>query len=97
MNWAMGFTTGLMLGMTISVGIHAAQRRNQEQALQRLLLSGTYRVLKADGCSASASELLVALGAMPARKVSGRRLAVMIAVGVVAGVGSAFAILRLGH
>src|SRR5688572_26042938 len=97
MNWAMGFTMGLMLGMTIFNGIHVAQRRSQQQTLERLLQSGAYRVLKADGRAVSASELLVALGAVPARRFTGRQLAVMIAVGVVAGFGAAFALLNFAR
>lgn len=92
MNWMTGFTTGLMVGMSV-MGFAAAQGRRQQQQLERLLQRGQYRILKADGSPTSAGELFAALGAAPAR-LSGKGALVIMGVMALAAALGAFLALR---
>lgn len=85
-DWLNGFTIGLMLGTSAFSAISALQRRSQLRALEGLLQNGAYRVVKADGSSTAAGELLGALGGRPAQRLSKGRLAALLAAGVATGV-----------
>ena len=95
-EWLNGFTIGLTLGTSVFSGVSALLRRRQLQALKSLLQSGGYRVLKADGSTATASELLSAIGghSEPLRSKGNGKMAALVAVMFVVGLISAFVAIR---
>jgi hypothetical protein len=90
MNWLNGFTIGLCLGTTLFTSVSALRRRQQQRALESLLQTGAYRLLKADGSNAAPGELLVALGLAGGQTVTKNKLVTMLAVGIAAGVLAMF-------